>query len=71
MPRSRVQHTDVAQGPIQRRFGLATLTVHTAGSDAAQVHLNGLEYQDALVIRDYLILRENKPKRTANVDDVD
>lgn len=71
VPRSRVQHTDVAQGPIQRRFGLATLTIHTAGSDAAQVHLNGLEYEDALVIRDYLILRENNLKPTANVDDVD
>ena len=25
VPRERIQHTDVAQGPIQRRFGLATL----------------------------------------------
>ncbi|MHC4948989.1 MAG: PH domain-containing protein, partial [Planctomycetota bacterium] len=25
VPRSRIQHTDVAQGPLLRRFGLATL----------------------------------------------
>ena len=32
VPKSRVQHTDVSQGPLQRRYGLATLTVHTAGT---------------------------------------
>lgn len=57
VPRSRIQHTDVAQGPIQRRFGLATLSIHTAGSDSAQVDLSGLEYEEAVQIRDYLILR--------------
>ena len=32
---SRVQHTDFTQGPVQRRFDLATLTVHTAGTAGA------------------------------------
>lgn len=55
VPRSRVQHTDVAQGPLQRRFGLATLIVHTAGNDSAVVELAGLTHNIALAIRDHLL----------------
>jgi membrane protein YdbS with pleckstrin-like domain len=55
VPRSRVQHTDVAQGPLQRRFGLATLIVHTAGNDSAVVELPGLTHEIALAIRDHLL----------------
>jgi membrane protein YdbS with pleckstrin-like domain len=55
VPRSRVQHTDVAQGPLQRRFGLATLIVHTAGNESAVVQLPGLTHDIALAIRDHLL----------------
>ena len=55
VPRSRVQHTDVAQGPLQRRFGLATLIVHTAGNESAVVELPGLTHDIALAIRDHLL----------------
>jgi membrane protein YdbS with pleckstrin-like domain len=55
VPRSRVQHTDVSQGPLQRRYGLATLTVHTAGSEDASVELSGLAHAEALRLRDDLI----------------
>jgi len=58
VPRSRVQHTDVAQGPLQRQHGLATLIVHTAGSDSAEVHLPGLPHDTALRIRDHLLPRD-------------
>lgn len=53
--RSRIQHTDVSQGPIERRFGLATLHIHTAGTEQAEVTLPGLEHATALAIRDYLV----------------
>ena len=55
VPRSRIQHTDVLQGPLQRQFELATLIVHTAGTQDASVPLSGLSYQVALPIRDLLI----------------
>lgn len=55
VPRSRVQHTDVTQGPIDRRFGLGTLVIFTAGTDFARVELPGLEHGDALRIRTYLL----------------
>lgn len=57
VPRSRVQHTDVTQGPIDRRFGLGTLVIYTAGTDYARVELHGLEHGDALRIRTYLLPR--------------
>ena len=42
VPFGRVQHIDVDQGPIDRFFGIATLTLHTAGSHNASVSLPGL-----------------------------
>lgn len=58
VPRSRVQHTDVAQGPLERRYGLATLVIHTAGREHARVGLKGLAHETALAIRDHLLPRE-------------
>ncbi len=55
VPRNRIQHTDVSQGPLERRFGLATLLVHTAGTVFARVTLSGLENGRALAIRDHLM----------------
>lgn len=55
VPRARIQHTDVAQGPIQRRFGLATLVVHTAGNREYEVQLSGLSRPVALGVRDFLL----------------
>jgi membrane protein YdbS with pleckstrin-like domain len=58
VPRSRIQHTDVSQGPLERRFELGTLVIYTAGTDHAQVSLSGLEHTRALSIREHLLLRE-------------
>ena len=55
VPRSRIQHTDVSQGPIQRRYGIATLVVHTAGTESSQVEVSGLPLDTAHAIRDFLI----------------
>lgn len=52
VPFGRVQHIDVNQGPLERAYGLATLTLHTAGSHNASVHLPGLLNEDALVMRE-------------------
>jgi hypothetical protein len=57
VPRDRVQHTDVARGPIERRFGLATLVVHTAGSHFYELELDGLAHETALAVRDFLLPR--------------
>jgi membrane protein YdbS with pleckstrin-like domain len=55
VPRSRVQHIDVSQGPLERRYGLGTLVIYTAGSDHAKVELAGLDHGRALMLRDFLL----------------
>ena len=52
VPFGRIQHIDVNQGPLQRFYGLATLTVHTAGTHNASVHLPGLANDDAAAMRE-------------------
>ena len=52
VPFGRIQHIDVDQGPIQRRYDLATLTVHTAGNQNSTVSLPGLLHADALEMRE-------------------
>jgi membrane protein YdbS with pleckstrin-like domain len=54
IPITRVQHTDVSQGPVQRKFELAALTVHTAGTAGASISLSGLEHGIATRLCDHL-----------------
>ncbi|MCE2660807.1 MAG: PH domain-containing protein [Rubrivivax sp.] len=58
--RHRVQHIDLQRGPVDRRFGLATLQVHTAGTRVAAIRFRGLGLADAEAIRDALV-RERSP----------
>ncbi|MFL6551696.1 MAG: PH domain-containing protein [Povalibacter sp.] len=55
LPRVRIQHTDVSQGPLQRRYGLGTLRLYTAGSRHTMIELPGLAHQDAIDLRDSLL----------------
>lgn len=58
VPRSRVQHTDVSQGPLERRYGLGTLVIHTAGTEYARVELPGLAHGTATAVRDALLPKD-------------
>lgn len=55
VPRSRVQHTDINRGPIDRWLGLAELKVHTAGTRLAAVALSGLGEDQARRLRNALL----------------
>lgn len=57
VPCARVQFTDVSQGPLQRRHGIATLMIHTAGTASSEVSVPGLPHALALEIRDWLVNR--------------
>ena len=54
VPASRVQHIDLKHGPLERRWRLATVVVHTAGSKMGAVSLSGLDADDAEGLRDRL-----------------
>lgn len=52
VPFVRVQHIDVARGPIDKLFGTASLIVHTAGTHNSVVTLPGLSPDRAMEMRD-------------------
>ncbi len=53
--RRRVQHTDINRGPLDRRLGLATLKIYTAGTRLASIELDGLPAERAVALRDALL----------------
>lgn len=54
VPATRVQHLDLKRGPLERRFGLATLVIHTAGTRHSAVTVEGLDAGVAEALRDHL-----------------
>jgi uncharacterized protein len=53
VPYGRMQYVDVIAGPLARRFGLATVTLHTAAA-ATDAFLPGLRADEATRLRDRL-----------------
>lgn len=60
VPRSRIQHIDVSQGPIERSYGLATLSIYTAGTEHSKVDVPGLDHGVALALRDTLLPKDDE-----------
>lgn len=54
VPFGRVQHIDIVRGPLQRRYGLGSLVLHTAGTRSASVLLPGLDAAEAERMRDHV-----------------
>ncbi|MEP9403363.1 PH domain-containing protein [Sphingomonas sp. VNH70] len=52
VPVARVQHIDLTQGPVERMCGVATLVLHTAGTEHAKVVVPGLARDRAEAVRD-------------------
>lgn len=52
VPFVRTQHIDVGQGPVERRYGLSHLVVHTSGTHNSTVTLPGLRTEQAAAMRD-------------------
>jgi membrane protein YdbS with pleckstrin-like domain len=57
VPLDRVQHIDIAQGPLERAFGVSRLIVHTAGTLHSQVTVPGLPRSTAEGMRDEIRAR--------------
>jgi membrane protein YdbS with pleckstrin-like domain len=53
VPYGRMQYVDVTAGPLDRRFGLATVTLHTAAA-ATDAFVPGLLADEAARLRDRL-----------------
>jgi membrane protein YdbS with pleckstrin-like domain len=59
VPGARIQHTEVNQGPLDRRWGMAKLVIHTAAAGLASVAAVGLYRDDAIAVRDRLLDRSD------------
>ncbi|MDR0417554.1 MAG: PH domain-containing protein [Propionibacteriaceae bacterium] len=57
VPDVRIQYVDIDAGPVQRAFGLASLSVHTAAAGVA-ISLPGLAPETAARLRDQLTARD-------------
>lgn len=51
VPRSRIQNVTTTGGPLQRRYGVVTLTVHTAGARTRNVSIEDLDAGHAEGVR--------------------
>ncbi|MBP7370061.1 MAG: PH domain-containing protein [Arenimonas sp.] len=55
IPRTRVQHLDIHHGPMERSRGLATLVIHTAGTQSHALKQGGFSFENATMLRNALI----------------
>lgn len=52
---NRIQHLEVRQGPIERRFGLAVLIIYTAGTQGSDLKIPGLRFVKAQQLKSQLL----------------
>ena len=57
LPFNRLQHAEISSGPLQRRFGLATLKLYTAGASGIDLQIDGLPADRAATLRAHLTER--------------
>lgn len=56
---NRIQHMEVSQGPIERRYGLATLVIYTAGTLGSELKIPGLILSKAQQLKSQLLSNIN------------
>lgn len=56
---SRVQHIEVTSGPLQRRYGLASLKFFTAGGTSVDLKIEGLLREDAEKLKEFILRRSS------------
>lgn len=61
VPYNRIQHSLVREGPIDRRFGMAALTLFTAASFIKDITIMGLTAEEAEKIRQFIKQKINPP----------
>ena len=54
IPFNRIQHSEIKEGPIAKRFGLCTLNVYTAGGAQSDMKIPGLLKEEGVRIKDYI-----------------
>lgn len=62
LPFNRVQHAEVSSGPLQRKYGLASLKFFTAGGSSVDLKIDGLLKERAEEIRTFIMKKCGHPQ---------
>jgi membrane protein YdbS with pleckstrin-like domain len=62
LPFNRVQHAEVSSGPLQRKYGLASLKFFTAGGSSVDLKIDGLTKEHAGEVRSYIMEKCGQPQ---------
>ena len=54
-PISRIQHIEIKRGPIERKYGLATLQVFSAGGETHTFEIPGLPLEKSQQLRQFIL----------------
>ena len=54
VPFARIQHIEIDEGPLERFFSIATLSIYTAGDSGRDLKISGLELMKAQEIKSFI-----------------
>ncbi len=60
VPLKRIQHVSIQSGPVDRNFGLASISIFTAGSHEADFTIKGITAQTALQLKEWISKQVNE-----------
>jgi membrane protein YdbS with pleckstrin-like domain len=55
VPFTRIQHCELSQGPLERYFGLSSVSVFTAGGSSSDLEIEGLSREKAILLKNYIL----------------
>lgn len=59
-PFNRIQHCSVSANPFERKLGLATLSIFTAGTQGSDMKIPGLHKDTAAALRDFIMKKTSQ-----------
>ena len=54
VPMNRIQHSEISQGPLERRFNISSLKIFTAGGAASDLVIPGLLPEEAQRLHEFI-----------------
>ena len=65
-PFNRIQHCSINAGPFERKLGLSSLSIYTAGTQGADFKIPGLKEDVALSLRDFILAKTTADETTSD-----
>lgn len=65
-PFNRIQHCSVHAGPLERRYGLSSISLFTAGSNGSDIRIPGVTEATAASMREFIMQKVRSDEQPAN-----